>query len=105
MARKLAIDSKAVAYAVLEDLLNEDVTGPMWESQDSNGIAHHLLEAGDVEYLPRARRLTLSFDLSGDADEPGPGDRRFVGADDEPVPYVPADDLAAAADAVAAEHL
>lgn len=80
MARKLAIDSKAVAYAVLEDLLNEDATEPMWESQDSNGIAHHLLEAADVEYLPRARRLSLSFDLSGDAADP-----------DEPIPYVPAE--------------
>lgn len=78
MARKLAIDSKAVAYAVLEDLLNEDATEQMWESQDSNGIAHHLLEAADVEYLPRARRLTLSFDLSGELGDP-----------DEPIPYAP----------------
>lgn len=78
MGRKLGIDSKAVAYAVLEDLLNEDATEQMWESQDSNGIAHHLLEAADVDYLPRARRLTLSFDLSGDLDS------------DEPIPYVPA---------------
>lgn len=68
MARKLAIDSKAVAYAVVEELLNEPETEVLWDNQDSNGIAHHLLDAADVEYQPRARKLILTFDLSG---EPG----------------------------------
>ena len=68
MARKLAIDSKAVAFAVIEELLAEPETEVLWENQDSNGIAHHVLEAADVEYQPRARKLILTFDLSG---EPG----------------------------------
>lgn len=68
MARKLAIDSKAVAYAVIEELMAEPETEPMWDNQDSNGIAHHLLDAADVEFQPRARKLILTFDLSG---EPG----------------------------------
>lgn len=84
MARKLAIDEKAVAYAVLEDLLGEDVIAICWENQDVNGVAHHVLEAADVEYQPRARKLILTFDLSGEPTKP------YV--DDEPVPYVPADD-------------
>lgn len=87
MGRKLGIDSKAVAYAVLEDLLNEDVTEPMWESQDSNGIAHHLLEAAEVEFQPRARKLILTFDL-GEPDDPWAAPGVQV---DQPVPYVPND--------------
>lgn len=85
MARKLAIDSQAVAYAVLENLLAESAVEPCFENQDVNGVADHLITAADVEYLPRARRLTLSFDLSG---EPS-GESADL---DEPVPYVPVDD-------------
>lgn len=66
MARKLAIDSQAVAYAVLEDLLSEEALHLSWENQDVNGVAHHVLEAADVEYQPRARKLILTFDLSGE---------------------------------------
>lgn len=83
MARKLAIDEKAVAYAVLEDLLAEDEIAICWENQDVNGVAHHVLEAADLDYQPRARKLILTFDLSGEPPKP------FV--DDEPVGYVPAD--------------
>lgn len=95
MGRKLGIDNHAVAYAVLEGLLAEDATGPMWDSQDSNGIAHHLLEAAEVEFQPRARKLILTFDLAEPDDNPGPTDgTAYVGGtafvDDEPVPYVPA---------------
>lgn len=68
MARKLAIDSKAVAYAVLESLLAEPDIELCWENCDSNGVADHVLQAADVEYQPRARKLILTFDLSG---EPG----------------------------------
>lgn len=83
MARKLAIDSQAVAYAVLEDLLAEDEIAIYWENQDVNGVAHHLLDAADLEYQPRARKLILTFDLSGEPTKP------YV--DNEPMPYVPAD--------------
>lgn len=83
MARKLAIDGQAVAYAVLENLLAESVIEPCWDNQDVNGVADHLITAADVEYLPRARRLTLSFDLSGE-----PGESADL---DEPVPFVPVD--------------
>ena len=86
MGRKLGIDGQAVAYAVLEGLLAEDVTEPMWENQDSNGIAHHVLEAAEVEYQPRARKLILTFDLSDPDQTPAPAER-FV--DDEPVDFVP----------------
>ncbi|MET9313810.1 hypothetical protein ABZX12_18515 [Kribbella sp. NPDC003505] len=68
MARKLAIDSKAVAYAVIGELLAEPETEILWDNQDSNGIADHVLQAADVEFQPRARKLILTFDLSG---EPG----------------------------------
>jgi hypothetical protein len=85
MARKLGMDGQAVAYAVLEGLLNEPETEPMWDSDDSNGIAHHLLEAAEVEFQPRARKLILTFDLAEPDDAPAP----YV--DDEPVPYVPGD--------------
>ncbi|MGZ0150682.1 hypothetical protein ACXJJ3_26730 [Kribbella sp. WER1] len=86
MARKLGVDGQAVAYAVLEGLMNERGTLPMWESQDSNGIAHHLLEAADVEYQPRARKLILTFDLS-EPDDP------WAGAGNEPVAYTPVPQL------------
>ena len=86
MARKLAIDSKAVAFAVIEELLAEPETEVLWENQDSNGIAHHVLEAADVEYQPRARKLILTFDLSDPDQTPAPAER-FV--DDEPVDFVP----------------
>lgn len=73
MARKLAIDSQAVAYAVLGDLLAEldgDTIGIALDGQDTNGITNHLLEAADVEYQPRARKLILTFDLSGEPAQP-----------------------------------
>lgn len=68
MARRLGIDEKAVAYAVLEDLLGEDEIAICWDNQDVNGVAHHVLEAADIEFQPRARKLILTFDLS----DPGP---------------------------------
>lgn len=95
MARKLGIDSQAVAYAVIGDLLAElgrDAIGIALDAQDTNGITNHLLEAADVEYLPRARRLTLSFDLSGESPDP-----------DEPIPYVPTDEDRARQDQYAGE--
>jgi hypothetical protein len=93
MGRKLGIDSKAVAYAVLEDLMNEEAVEPCWESRDSNGIAHHLLEAAEVEFQPRARKLILTFDLAEPEEAPA---MTYVGADDEPVPFVPAEPAAPA---------
>lgn len=80
MARKLAIDSQIVAFTVVAQLLSEEQISTAFESADTITVAEHLLEAADIEYLPRARRLTLSFDLSG---EPA--------GQDEPVPYVPAE--------------
>lgn len=69
MARKLAIDDKAVAYAVLEELFGEDELMGVWQGGTAPSIAaHHLLEAADFEFQPRARKLILTFDLSG---EPG----------------------------------
>lgn len=87
MARKLAIDGQAVAYAVLEQLLGEDEIAICWENQDVNGVAHHMLEAADLEYQPRARKLILTFDLSGETADPP----RTEFVDDEPVGYVPSD--------------
>lgn len=84
MARKLAIDGQAVAYAVLEALLAESAIEPCWDNQDINGVADHVITAADVEYLPRARRLTLSFDLSGEPSTSGEAQDL-----DEPVPFVP----------------
>lgn len=89
MARKLGIDGKAVAYAVIEGVLTEDATNMLWDNQDAVGIAHHVLEAAEVEYQPRARKLILTFDLS-EPDEPATPNG-YVGVDDEPVPYVPAE--------------
>lgn len=89
MARKLGLDGTAVAYAALSDLLCESSTEILWENQDSNGIAAHLLEAADVEFQPRTRKLILTFDLSGEAPPPAPAPAPYV--DDEPVPYVPAE--------------
>lgn len=72
MARKLAIDSQAVAYAVLENLLGEPILEPCWDNQDVNGVADHILSAADVEFQPRARKLILTFDLSGEPTTPAP---------------------------------
>jgi hypothetical protein len=82
MARKLAIDDQAVAHAVINQLLAEDEIAPAFDNADTITVAEHLIDAADIEYLPRARRLTLSFDLSG---EPGPEPDL-----DEPIPLVPA---------------
>lgn len=71
MARKLAIDGQAVAYVVLEELLGEDKLRGVWAGPSGSlpsVVAHHVLEAADVEFQPRARKLILTFDLSG---EPG----------------------------------
>lgn len=70
MARKLAIDSKAVAFAVVEELLAEPQIEACWDNQDSNGVADHILQAADVEFQPRARKLILTFDLSGEPADP-----------------------------------
>lgn len=90
MGRKLGIDGQAVAYAVIENVLTEDATNTLWDNADVIGIAHHLIEAADVEFQPRARKLILTFDLAEPDEQPAAA---FV--DDEPVPYVPAaaDDL------------
>lgn len=93
MGRKLGLDGQAVGYAVLERLLTEDALEPCWESQDSIGIAHHVLEAAEVEFQPRNKKLVLTFDLSEPDETPAPAEP-FV--DDEPVPYVPAADDKAA---------
>lgn len=86
MARKLGIDGQAVAYAVLERLLAEDAIVPCFENLDCNGVADHLISAADVEFQPRTRKLVLTFDLAEPKE--APATEPFV--DDEPVPYVPA---------------
>lgn len=88
MARKLGIDGQAVAYAVLETVFTEDATNTLWDNCDVIGLAHHLIEAADVEFQPRARKLILTFDLS-EPDEPAAAP--YV--DDEPIDLVPADDV------------
>lgn len=87
MARKLGMDGQAVAYAVLEGLMNEDALNAAWDSCDSIAITHHLIEAAEVEFQPRARKLILTFDLA-EPDEPA---APYV--DDEPIDLVPADDV------------
>lgn len=92
MGRKLGLDGQAVAYAVLEQILEEPVIQDCWVSGSKPSyVADHLLRAADVEFQPRARKLILTFDLS-DPDDPGPTDgKAYVGVDDEPVPFVPVD--------------
>lgn len=80
MARKLAIDEKAVAQAVLTSLLNEDQLETYFEAFDTTSIAEHLLDAATAEYKPTARKLVLTFDLSGDATTPAPR----AGLEDDP---------------------
>jgi hypothetical protein len=65
MARKLAIDETAVAQAVLVTLLSEDQLEAAIEALDLVSIAEHVLDAAEVEYKPTARKLVLTFDLSG----------------------------------------
>lgn len=100
MARKLGLDGQAVAYGVLEALLGESALDGCWLGGGTSQsiVAHHLLEAADHEYQPRARKLILTFDLAEPDDPwkpPGvqqPATAEYV--DDEPVPYVPAEDEA-----------
>lgn len=68
MARKLNLDGAAVGHAVMVILLEEPEVEPCLNSCDVAGIAEHLLDAAEVEFQPRARKLILTFDLSG---EPG----------------------------------
>lgn len=70
MARKLAIDETAVAQAVLVTLLSEDELEAPLEALDLASVAEHILEAAEVEYKPTARKLVLTFDLSGEAKPP-----------------------------------
>lgn len=65
MGRKLSIDETAVAQAVLTSLLNEDQLETAFEAFDTTRIAEHVLDAAEVEYKPTARKLVLTFDLSG----------------------------------------
>lgn len=86
MARKLGLDGQAVAYAVLEQVLEEPVIQDCWVSGSKPSyVADHLLRAADVEFQPRARKLILTFDLS-DPDEPAAAP--YV--DDEPIELLPA---------------
>lgn len=90
MGRKLGLDGQAVAYAVLEKVLEEPVIQDCWVSGSKPSyVADHLLRAADVEFQPRARKLILTFDLS-DPDEP----TYKATTDDEPIGLVPADDVA-----------
>lgn len=68
MARKLNLDGAAVGHAVMVTLLSEPEVEPCIDNSDVVGIADHLLDAAEVEFQPRARKLILTFDLSG---EPG----------------------------------
>lgn len=68
MGRKLALDGAAVGQAVMVTLLAEPEVEPCFNSSDITGVAEHILDAADVEFQPRARKLILTFDLSG---EPG----------------------------------
>lgn len=87
MGRKLGLDGQAVAYAVLEQVLEEQVIADCWVSGSKPSyVADHLLRAADVEFQPRARKLILTFDLSDPDEKPAP----YV--DDEPIALVPADD-------------
>lgn len=82
MARKLAIDETAVAQAVLVTLLNEDQLESALEAFDTVAVAEHVLDAAEVEYKPTARKLVLTFDLSGEAKPPAAVNAEYHVEDD-----------------------
>jgi hypothetical protein len=67
MARKLAVADVAVAQAALTTLLCEQEAADAMEAIDASRLSEFLVEAADVRFQPTTRRLTLTFDLSGDA--------------------------------------
>jgi hypothetical protein len=82
MARKLAIDETAVAQAVLVTLLSEEELEAPLEALDLVSVAEHVLAAAEVEYKPTARKLVLTFDLSGDAKPPAAVNAEYRVEDD-----------------------
>lgn len=71
--------TQRIAKSFLTELFEHGAQDVFGDTPSAEMLANHVIaEASTVDYQPRRDRLVLTFDLAEQAD-------------DEPVPYVPAD--------------
>lgn len=76
MPKPVALDTKAVAHAVLTEVFHNDpVCSDGIESQVIEDVVTGFLAYCDVDYKPTSRKLVLTLDLSGPVEpDSGPVD-------------------------------
>lgn len=69
MPKPVALDTGVIAFATLVKILDQPIVMDAMEVPDVDLVAQHLLTYAEPEYKPTARKLVLTFDLSGSIEQ------------------------------------